>query len=168
MQQKEIFISDTWVREGVYKDIFDLIDFRPTLKINISDGGQTFTPFFTGNINWIASKSPHYWYLTIRFPKSSALYNWKELVYTNEIPRVSKYLENLVRNNAKIFFINGEWDGSLMYDYLKKQLAILSKPVDKPLELPNSNCRITRDIILMETNHGWAFINAMNYFPFHF
>src|SRR5579864_1940695 len=44
---EEIFIRDSWVREGVYKDIFDLFDYKPSLKINISDEGQTFTPFFT-------------------------------------------------------------------------------------------------------------------------
>jgi sulfite reductase beta subunit-like hemoprotein len=29
----EVFITNTWLSEGVYKDIFDLIDHQPQLKI---------------------------------------------------------------------------------------------------------------------------------------
>jgi dissimilatory sulfite reductase (desulfoviridin) alpha/beta subunit len=29
---EEIFINNTWLSEGVYKDIFDGIDYQPTLK----------------------------------------------------------------------------------------------------------------------------------------
>jgi rubredoxin len=133
---EEIFIKDSWVKEGVYKDIFDQFDYKPGLKINISDGGQTFTPFFTGHINWIASKNQHYWYLYIRFPKSHTLILWKELVYTNEIPRVSKHLEEMIKNHAGKYFKNNEWSGHLVYEDLKKDLNILSSPADKPLELP--------------------------------
>ena len=111
---EEIFIRDSWVREGVYKDIFDLFDYKPSLKINISDGGQTFTPFFTGNINWIASKNPHFWYLYLRFPKTNSLFPCKELVYTNEIPRVSRQLEEKIRKQAGSYFLNDEWDGQLL------------------------------------------------------
>src|SRR4051794_9248480 len=32
-----IFTNDTWVREGVYKDIFNSFDFTPKVKINICD-----------------------------------------------------------------------------------------------------------------------------------
>ena len=133
---EEIFIKDSWVKEGVYKDIFDQFDYKPKLKINISDGGQTFTPFFTGHINWIASKNTHYWYLFIRFPKSNILFPWKELVYTNEIPRVSKHLEEMIKNHTGKYFKNHVWSSLLVYEDLKRDLNILSSAVDKPLELP--------------------------------
>ena len=41
---EEVFIHNTWLSEGVYKDIFDTIDYQPRLKINISDSNQSFTP----------------------------------------------------------------------------------------------------------------------------
>ena len=31
---EEVFINNTWLSEGVYKDIFDLLDYEPKLKIN--------------------------------------------------------------------------------------------------------------------------------------
>ena len=52
---EEVFINNTWLSEGVYKDIFDGIDYTPRFKINISDSNQSFTPMLTGNINWVAS-----------------------------------------------------------------------------------------------------------------
>ncbi|HEX6179815.1 MAG TPA: rubredoxin, partial [Chitinophagaceae bacterium] len=37
---EEVFITNTWLSEGVYKDIFDSFDYQPLLKINISDSNQ--------------------------------------------------------------------------------------------------------------------------------
>ena len=68
---EEVFIHHTWLSEGVYKDIFDAIDYQPRLKINITDSNQSFTPMLTGNINWVASATDqHFWQLFIRFPKN--------------------------------------------------------------------------------------------------
>ena len=133
---EEIYIRDSWVKEGVYKDIFDLFDYKPSLKINISDGGQTFTPFFTGNINWIASKNPHYWWLYLRFPKTNQIVPFRELVYTNEIPRISKYLEEMISLEAERYSKNSDWDAQYFFDTLSSELNILSKDADQPLELP--------------------------------
>jgi rubredoxin len=133
---EEIFIRDSWVREGVYKDIFDLFDYKPSLKINISDEGQTFTPFFTGNINWIASGDPQFWYLYLRFPKTNILFPSRDLFYTNEIPRVSKQLEKMILFQSDGFIKNNEWDGQRIFERLKSELNVLSKPVSSPLALP--------------------------------
>lgn len=48
-----IFNTESWIKEGVYKDIFDLFNFKPKLKINLVDQHQTFVPFFSGNFNFI-------------------------------------------------------------------------------------------------------------------
>jgi hypothetical protein len=86
---EEIFITNTWLSEGVYKDIFDGMDYEPTLKINISDSNQSFTPMLTGNINWVASaSSQHFWHLFIRFPKTNTVYEWNQLTYTNDVQQI--------------------------------------------------------------------------------
>ena len=60
---EEIFIIDTWLTGDTYKRIFEMIDYTPRLKINISDSNQSFTPLLTGNINWVASPSDRdYWH----------------------------------------------------------------------------------------------------------
>jgi len=93
----EIFNTHTWLGEGVYKDILDSMDFKPNLKININDPHQSFTPFFTGNINWLASDTaPHFWYLYLRLPKTNTILAWDELVYTNDLMSYSRELDNFL------------------------------------------------------------------------
>ncbi len=124
-----IFAPDSWLSEGVYKDIFDGFDYTPGLKINISDANQSFTPFFTGHINWIASAAGHFWYLFIRSPKTKELYQWPELIYTNDIPRLSKYVEELmVAQHSK--------DGLSLYQKVTDTITLIAKPVEQPLSLP--------------------------------
>src|SRR5688572_20029608 len=53
--------GNSWLSEGIYKDIFDMFDYTPSLKLNICDSRQTFVPFFTGHLNWITSAHSHYW-----------------------------------------------------------------------------------------------------------
>jgi rubredoxin len=88
-----IFITDSWLGEGIYKDVFSLFDYEPMLKINICDRKQTFIPFFASHINWIATDQPHYWHLYIRYPATNTLYCWPECIYTNDIATVSQQVE---------------------------------------------------------------------------
>lgn len=100
---EEVFINNTWLSEGVYKDIFDAFDFMPRLKVNISDSKQSFTPLLTGNINWVASvDKPHYWHCLLRFPKTNHIIECNVLVYTNDIARFSLRIENcLLEGNTE-------------------------------------------------------------------
>src|SRR5688572_8286664 len=94
---EEVFIHNTWLSEGVYKDIFDGIDYQPRLKINISDSNQSFTPMLTGNINWVASASDqHFWHLFVRFPKTNTICEWNEMVYTNDVAKLSREIEKII------------------------------------------------------------------------
>lgn len=138
---EEVFIHNTWLSEGVYKDIFDEMDYRPRLKINISDSNQSFTPILTGNINWVASSSAqHFWHLFVRFPKTNVIYEWDQLVYTNDISNLSRDLEQIIFSNAKEFYDNKFANGESLFrklntdKYIKQkaeQPAILS-----PFNLP--------------------------------
>src|SRR5678809_1546351 len=104
---EEVFITNTWLSEGVYKDIFDLMDHRPALKINISDSNQSFTPILTGNINWVASlHAEHFWHLFIRFPKTNTIYEWKEMVYTIDVARMSRHIEAAIFEHRDKFYDN--------------------------------------------------------------
>ncbi|MDP4265157.1 MAG: rubredoxin [Bacteroidota bacterium] len=117
---EEIFITQTWLSEGVYKDIFDLMDYKPQLKVNISDSNQSFTPLLTGNINWVASlHSPHFWHLFIRFPKTNIIYEWKQLVYTNDVAKVSKDVEEIIIHNPERFYDNSNASGDELFEQLK-------------------------------------------------
>jgi hypothetical protein len=101
----------------VYRDIFDLIDHQPRLKINISDSNQSFTPLLTGNINWVASPSfPHFWHLFIRFPKTNIVYEWKDIVYTNDVAAFSKHIEEVILQHPGKFYDNNSANGDELYE----------------------------------------------------
>src|SRR5688572_13750281 len=112
---ENVFANSGWVSEGVYKDILDGFDYKPGLKINIVDRDQTFVPFFTGNINFISSGLGNYWYLFIRFPKTTILYRWKVLLYSQDIPRISMLIEESILNNKNLFYDQPVVNGDMLY-----------------------------------------------------
>jgi rubredoxin len=133
---EEVFISKTWLSEGVYKDIFDSFEYKPTLKINVSDSNQSFTPLLTGNINWVASSQQHFWHLVIRFPKTNIIYHWKDLVYTNDIAAVSKKTEQVIQKFENVFYDNKQADGNLLYDAVMNGEHYITSKANAPLQLP--------------------------------
>ncbi|MEO6733439.1 MAG: rubredoxin [Ferruginibacter sp.] len=136
---EEVFITNTWLSEGVYKDIFDLMDYQPRLKINISDSNQSFTPILTGNINWVASlHAQHFWHLFIRFPKTNIIYEWKEMVYTNDVARMSKHIEELIFRHQEQFYDNALAKGADLFELVSRQNYITKTSV-LPATLPTFN-----------------------------
>lgn len=93
---EEVFQKGNWLTEGIYKDILDTFEYRPQLKVNISDADQSFSPFFSGHLNFIASPTPNFWYLYVRIPRSNSLVSFRSLVFSNEIAKISQYLEEQI------------------------------------------------------------------------
>ncbi|HEY4209331.1 MAG TPA: rubredoxin, partial [Puia sp.] len=91
-----IFTTQSWVSEGLYKDILSAFDFQPRLKINLVEKSQSFVPFFTGNINFISSDIGNYWYLYIRMPQTTLILPWKDLVCSEDIPRIARIIEDVI------------------------------------------------------------------------
>ncbi len=134
----DIFDHPGWLREGVYKDIFDLFDHQPKLKVNLVAANQTFVPFFTGNFNFIASEVSNYWFLYVRFPKTNQLYCWPSLIYSEDIPTLSKLIESHILENRDLFFdrpnINAE---KLLYQKITGKNSMPVQPIQQPLKLPD-------------------------------
>jgi rubredoxin len=136
---EEVFITNTWLSEGVYKDILDWIDGPPRLKINISDSNQSFTPMLTGNINWVAASSAqHFWHLFIRFPKTNIIYEWTQLVYTNDVPKLSKAIEICILDHADQFIGNNKVNGEELFKLIGTDNYII-KSAERPAVLPSFN-----------------------------
>lgn len=131
-----IFNGESWVREGLYKDVFELFDYESTLKINICEQQQTFVPFFTGNINFIASGHTHYWYVYIRFPKTQTLYCLPELVYTDDIVLVAKQAEKIILKEPALYVENKNANGNSLFEKLKTQINFIGKKMESPLRIP--------------------------------
>jgi rubredoxin len=129
---EDIFQNANWLSEGMYKDILDGFDFSPRLKINLVEASQTFVPFFTGHINFISSDTGNYWYLYLRFPRTSSVYPWKELVYSRDIPRISRIIEEEL-------FASPDIDGDELYARVSGRERFAMQPIGTPLRLPSFN-----------------------------
>jgi rubredoxin len=152
---EEVFITNTWLSEGVYKDIFDGMDYQPRLKINVSDSNQSFTPLLTGNINWVASSTtPHFWNLFIRFPKTNIIYEWNEMIYTNDIPKLSRDIESIIFTDKKIFIDNDHVTGDQLFRMINLQQYITRRS-EKPAVLPSFNLPYYEGLNRYNNNKYW-------------
>src|SRR6185437_14866721 len=106
-----VFGKSGWLSEGLYKDILEGFDYRPGLKINLVERGQSFVPFLTGHLNFISSDVNNHWHLMVRKPGSTSLFHWKTVVYSPDIPRISRMIEERIRE----FGGDGEW-GMRLYE----------------------------------------------------
>jgi rubredoxin len=129
--------QDGWLREGVYKDIFDRFDHEPLLKVNLVDSNQTFVPFFSGNINFVASGTNNYWFTYVRFPKTDQLYCLPSLVYSEDIPVLAKAIEDTVLQKKDLFYSRADIDEAFFYKTLLKKIQLAFRPVTESLKLPD-------------------------------
>lgn len=131
-----VFQGAQWVSEGVYRDVLDHFDFHPRLRINLSDNGQTFTPFFTGHLNFVSSEKNNYWFLHVRFPKTSQVHAWNNLIYTEDIPRLCKVIEDVVFENKELFYGNEHISIGELYRKVAEKENFVTLPVEQSLKLP--------------------------------
>lgn len=128
---------DGWLREGVYKDIFDGFEHQPKLKVNLVDNAQTFVPFFSGHINFIASNTNNYWFVYVRFPKTDQLYCFPTLVYSEDIPELARAIEDTILQKKDFFYNRRDIDVEVFYKTLQKKLNVVFNPVTESLKLPD-------------------------------
>jgi rubredoxin len=132
----DILGGSGWIREGVYKDVLDAFNFRPKLKINLTDNHQSLVPAFTGNLNFITAEVSNYWYLYIRFPKTNILYCWPSLIYSEDIPSLCQLLEYEILTNTQLFYDQPVIDGDKLHDLIASQGHFVKQRAEEPLRLP--------------------------------
>ena len=127
-------ISETtnWVKEDTYHFVIDNFDFKPKIKINIVDPLQSIVPLLTGEVNFIASREENYWYLYIRDPrKGNVVECWPKLIFTQDIAKVCKALEELLLN-FQPFGIDE------LFVILQGKMRINYRPVSQKLRFPHN------------------------------
>jgi len=159
---EDIFSVSNWLREGVYKDILDGFEFKPQLKINLADNNQTFIPFFTGNLNYIASGISNFWHLHIRFPKTNNFYSWPSLVYTEDIAALSKLIEENIYANKNLFYDKEEIDGSILYEKISILKSFITQSPNEPLTLPDFQLPYYEGLNKYGNNKYWLGIYKRN------
>jgi rubredoxin len=132
---ENVFIGGNWLGDAVYNDLFKALDYQPRLKINISNNNQSFTPFLTGNINWVAAQAPHAWHLFIRFPKTNTIYEWNRTVSTDDVPRMSRHIEQIILDNPEQFYDRPDADGEQLFKLVQTE-SYDTKPAAGKAVLP--------------------------------
>lgn len=136
---EELFNEPSWLTEGLYSDILAAFDYHPRLKVNIIDSTQSLVPFFTGNINFITSNIANYWFLFIRFPKMTESFQWKGLVYTQDIPILAKVIEEVIDEEQKTFLSKSTASIELLQEKTAAKHEFIYQPVLADLILPRFN-----------------------------
>jgi len=130
-----VFGRSAWLSEGLYKDILEGFDFRPRLKINLVEDGQSFVPFFTGHLNFISSSLNNHWHLTVRLPGTNRLFQWKTVIYSPDIPRISRLIEEALIPAAAAQKAPEQWFHQL---YEQVAVSFTHNPAPPPLRLPST------------------------------
>lgn len=91
----DIFPTTAWLLGDTYLDILYSFDYQPTLKINIVDPLQNLVPLFTGELNFIASTYPRFWYLYLHLPRFGKKQIWPLLIDGDDIGNLSKLIEEI-------------------------------------------------------------------------
>ena len=92
----DVMPTTHWLASHTYHYVLDTFDYKPKLKINITDPVQRLVPLFTGNINFVASSIENYWYLYLRFSAVDTK-PWcaPDLIYGYDLAKMAKEIEEL-------------------------------------------------------------------------
>ncbi len=131
-----LFTADTWLREDVFKDLFNQVTETHLYKINICDRTQNLVPFFTGHINWVSSSLQHFWHLYIRLPKTQTIISWPHLIYTNDIGLCTKKIENVLQEFLVQPLENTKETTSLLMQKLEAAVGNRASDKTEVLQLP--------------------------------
>lgn len=92
----DILQGTYWLTSSSYMYILNGFDHKPELKINITDPEQDLVPLFSGQLNFVASQHENYWFLFIKLSNTDEKQLWPALVYTHDIPKLSKQIEDFI------------------------------------------------------------------------
>ena len=163
-----IFSNESWLKEGVYRDIFDLFNYQPRLKINLVDQQQTFVPFFSGNLNFISSEVSNYWHFYIRFPKTNQFYHWPSLVYSDDIALLAKITEDVIFNQKEHFF-DQKVNELFFYKTVSSKVPTSFNHRSEPLKVPDFYLPYYEGFNKYGSNKYWLGVYRRNeLFPLEF
>ncbi|MEX2591256.1 MAG: rubredoxin domain-containing protein [Anditalea sp.] len=131
----DVMPTTHWLASHTYHYILDTFDYKPSLKINITDPVQSLVPLFTGNINFIASPIDNYWYLYLRFSELDPK-PWcaPDLIYGYDLAKIAKAIEEIdpVRSHLKYPEIHQKVKGSISPNTQKMEQELVYPEATSP------------------------------------
>jgi rubredoxin len=125
----DVYPTLAWAVADVYMDTLEEFDYKPQLKISISDPVQGLIPMFTGNLNFIASHHVNYWYLFLDIPGCFSRAIWPSLIETDDIANYSRYIEQVLASDSSLS-VNG------LFEEVNNKFRSNSRFIDKDFVMP--------------------------------
>lgn len=119
-----ILPSTAWLNSTIYLYILEQIHFLPELKINITDPQQRLVPLFTGNLNFIASKHPDYWYLHVDLPAYPPNNYYPALIHTWNVATIAQAIQENYKQTNTI---------PELFDRINQKVVTQNRTMDKGL-----------------------------------
>ena len=91
----DIYKNTQWLNGVKYLYILENFNYKPKLKINITDPKQQLVPLFSGQLNFIASEHEDYWYLNLKLPSWKDAVYYPVLIFSYDIHTISKEIEEI-------------------------------------------------------------------------
>jgi len=126
-----IFPQLSWLRSGDYLDILDEFTFQPRLKVNLIDPTQELMRPLTGELNFIASPTPSFWYLVINLPQLEGTHIWPKLVDGEQIADWVKHIEGYYFDNLSKRPLSFD----TLFSKVMAQFTGRTRPLQKELKL---------------------------------
>ncbi|AEE52437.1 rubredoxin [Haliscomenobacter hydrossis] len=124
----DIFPGTAWLSSAMYLYVLEQFTEPQKLEINITDPKQRLVPLFTGHLNFIASSVEDYWHFYVRLPHWQKPEAFPVLIYSWDMARIAKAIENLSAPIADI---------ATLFNYLNTTLETNSRVPQEPLQLPS-------------------------------
>lgn len=124
-----ILPTTAWLLEDTYLDILDSFSYQPRLKINIVDPLQNLVPLFTGELNFIASSYPRYWYLNIHLAKFGKKQVWPLLIDGDDIAGLAQLIEEVYVKKSILTLQE-------LFEQVNEKFTGRSRAIDQELQLP--------------------------------
>ncbi len=98
----DILPSTSWVHSGTYLNILEQIEYKHTLRVNLVDPKQNLVLLFSGNLNFVASQTPNYWFLYVKNSELEEAKKWPGLIFTDDIAMLAVHLEEIWKGKKDI------------------------------------------------------------------
>ena len=134
---QNIFPQLLWLRSGDYLDILDEFDFRPRFKVNLIDPTQELIRPLTGELNFIASSTPSFWYLVVNLPDLGGTHVWPKLLDGEQIALWIKYIEAYWYERIEFFrdITHSTPTFDELYEAVATKFTGRTRPIQKELKL---------------------------------
>lgn len=157
----DVFPDTPWLTAGVYLDVLAQFTTAPRLKVNLIDPAQSLVAPFTGNVNFVASPEPNYWYVFLRPSGSVRRYQWPILIE-------SEFIAGFVRAVEKHYFGNPADTGvratlDTFYRAVMADFQGRTRKVAEDLKLPSVTMPLYEGFHQTRNGNFWLGLYRKNY-----